>query len=136
MNVKFGYYAKRKDICMTSAEREKIIREVSEELEKKYQKQIAEMKVQLTDKCLEETYNRNSELLEAISKDNLYILTLSYVYALYDGEGFQKNRLMRVLNKVADIQQGINDGNISALSIEKKLEDLGIVLKEDDKGQS
>lgn len=83
-----------------------------------------------------------SEVLDSIEKDNhdfferfkeesLYINMVCFAAALMDKFGFGYHRLMRCIDRVADIMDEVNEGTITLEELEKRLADKGITLQKE-----
>ena len=73
----------------------------------------------------------NHEFFERFKEESLYINMVCFAAALMDMFGFGYHRLMRCIDRVADIMDEVNDGAVTLEELEAKLADKGITLQEE-----
>ncbi len=110
-NVKYGMAGK----FMTTKE----LREMEERIRQRVMKD-----------SMREMQARYKDFLAASADDALYIDALCFCTALIE-EGYGYERLMRVLTRVADIMDAVNDENTTLEAMEERLAAKGIRLQKE-----
>lgn len=71
----------------------------------------------------------NHEFFERFKEESLYINMVCFAAALIDSFGFGYHRLMRCIDRVADIMDEVNEGNVTLEELEEQLASKGITLR-------
>lgn len=94
--------------------------------------ELKRVKQEAIERAVKELVEKNYEILAATAEDDLYLLLVTGLTALAEMD-FGEADLYEFADRVADIQNDINDGKRSLDKMEKKLlKDFGLRLKKEE----
>lgn len=94
--------------------------------------ELKRIKQEITEKVIKELMEKNHEILAATAEDDLYLLLVTGLTALAE-MGLGEAELYAFADRVADIQDDINDGKRTLEVLEKRLlRDFGLQLKKEE----